>query len=85
MKKLFFSMLLALMAISASAVPAKRGQIRTLTLADGTTVQARLVGDEYGHYWLADDGRAFVENNAAGTYVPANVNQINEKSQVRRP
>ncbi len=84
MKKLFFSMLLALMAISASAVPAKRGQIRTLTLADGTTVQARLVGDEYGHYWLADDGRAFVENNAAGTYVPANVSQINEKSQVRR-
>ena len=84
MKKLFFSMLLALMAISASAVPAKRGQIRTLTLADGTTVQARLVGDEYGHYWLADDGRAFVENDAAGTYVPANVSQINEKSQVRR-
>ena len=49
MKKLFFTYVLALIAICASAVPAKPGLKRVLTLSDGTTVTALLVGDEHGH------------------------------------
>lgn len=41
------------------AVPARPGQVRTITLADGTMIQVQLVGDEHGHYWVAADGRAF--------------------------
>lgn len=41
------------------AVPARPGQVRMITLADGTTLQAQLVGDEHGHYWVTADGRAF--------------------------
>ena len=59
MKKLFFTFALAVLALTASAVPAKPGLFRTLTLSDGTTVKAQLVGDEHGHYWLSADGRAY--------------------------
>ena len=45
---------------SAMAVPAKPGQKRQLTLADGTTVNAMLVGDEYAHYWVDADGNAYM-------------------------
>ena len=41
-------LLLLLMAVAAFAVPAKPGITRILTLADGTTVNAVLVGDEIG-------------------------------------
>ena len=41
------------------AVPARPGQVRTITLADGTMIQVQLVGDEHGHYWVAADGRVF--------------------------
>lgn len=54
--------LLALLSVAALAVPAKRVQ-RTLTLPDGTQVMATLTGDETFHYWLSDDGRAFVTDS----------------------
>ena len=50
---------LFMLAIAAFAVPAKPGLTRLLTLNDGTTVNAMLVGDEYAHYWLGDDGNAY--------------------------
>ncbi len=50
---------LLLLALAASAVPAKPGLTRTLTLTDGSTVDATLVGDEYLHYWLGEDGKAY--------------------------
>ena len=55
------SMLLVLflmLAVAIFAVPAKPGLKRLLTLTDGSTVNAMLVGDEYAHYWLGDDGNA---------------------------
>ena len=51
--------LLFFFAMVAFAVPAKPGLTRTLTLTDGSTVNAMLVGDEYLHYWLGDDGKAY--------------------------
>ena len=61
MKKSLLSLVLFLISVTAVAIPARPGQVKTITLADGTTIQARLVGDEYGHYWLSADGRAFRE------------------------
>jgi M6 family metalloprotease-like protein len=66
----------------ANAIPAKPGQTRQLTLDDGTTVTALLVGDEYGHYWLTDDGRAFMD--IGDSYVPVDKQVVHEKAQIRR-
>ncbi|MBP5770491.1 MAG: endonuclease [Bacteroidaceae bacterium] len=56
-----FAMLVSLMllAVATFAVPAKPGLKRLLTLSDGTTVSATLVGDEHAHYWLGADGKAY--------------------------
>ena len=61
MKKIILSIALAMLTLTASAVPARRTQ-RTLTLSDGTQVTAILSGDENYHYWKTADGRAFVMN-----------------------
>ena len=60
MKKLL-SMLLALLfqATGAHAVPAEPGLWRTLTITDGTTIEALLTGDEHTHYWLGTNGLAY--------------------------
>lgn len=42
------------LALTASAVPAKRQKV-TLTRTDGTTVRAYLMGDEHFHYYKAED------------------------------
>ena len=50
---------LLILAVAAFAVPAKPGFTRVLTLSDGTTVNAMLVGDEFAHYWIGDDGNTY--------------------------
>ena len=65
MKKLFLLLSLLIMTISVSAVPAKKGVWKTLTLTNGTEIRAQLVGDEYGHFWRTEDGNAYRE--VAGT------------------
>ena len=67
---------------AANAIPARPGQIRQLTLDDGTTVTARLVGDEFGHYWLTDDGSSYI--GVGQSYVPVNREDLQRKAQVRR-
>ena len=54
---IILSILLSLVAMSCLAIPAKRVK-RSLTLADGTTVMATLVGDENGHWYVDDKGNA---------------------------
>lgn len=77
------SVLLSLFLVAAAnAIPAKPGQIRQLTLDDGTTVTARLVGDEFGHYWLTGDGNAYI--SVGNSYVPVNRQDIRKKAQMRR-
>ncbi len=48
-----------LFTLTIAAVPAKPRVTRTITLTDGSTITARLVGDEFGHYWLGSDGQAY--------------------------
>ena len=50
MKKLTLSLTLLLLTLSSFAVPAYRGW-QTKSQPDGTTIEVRLVGDEFHHYW----------------------------------
>lgn len=70
--------------MTAMAVPAKRGVWRTLTLNNGTEVRAQLVGDEYGHYWKAEDGKAYNKVAGAEYYVEIDAAQVVAKAKVRR-
>ena len=51
MRKLLFTAILLVVAVSVSAVPAKPGTKRHVTLADGTTVALTLHGDEHFSYY----------------------------------
>ena len=84
MKKLFFTFALAVLALTASAVPAKPGLFRTLTLSDGTTVKAQLVGDEHGHYWLSADGRAYQQMDGMAYFSEVSLDAVKTKAQARR-
>ena len=66
------------------AVPAKRGVTKTITLNDGTTCQASLVGDEFGHYWEADNGRAFQHISSNSYFTEVDAKAINDRAQALR-
>jgi hypothetical protein len=51
-----------LCAGASQAVPAKPGVI-DVTMPDGTTMAVRLVGDEYYHLCLTEDGYLLVEGD----------------------
>ncbi len=56
-----YALLCMMMMVSAVAlaIPAKPGLTRKIQLSDGTSITARLTGDEHAHYWLGDDGKAY--------------------------
>ena len=66
MKKISSFLASLLVSLNLAAVPAKP-VTRTITLSDGTTVQATLRGDETFHFYAAADGRRFIAN-ADGTF-----------------
>ena len=76
-------MMLLLTAV-AGAVPARPGFIRTLTLADGTTVEARLVGDEHVHYWLGNDGKAYQMMAGSEVFEEINAEAVENQGRARR-
>ena len=61
-KRIYFSFLLSFIAVICLAIPAKRIK-RSLTLADGTIVMATLIGDENGHWYVDDNGKALTEDS----------------------
>lgn len=75
---------MVLMALTAMAIPAKRGVKTTLTLQDGTQVVAELRGDEFGHFYETEDGRAFLESETPGIYVAVDKMQIERNAESRR-
>ena len=83
MRKLLFSLYLTLFAATMSAVPARKGNYRTLRLTDGTEVRAQLCGDEHMRFYRADNGTCYV---AAGnnTYTVADLDALRVKAQKRR-
>lgn len=56
MHKLFLFLLFGIYTLAAAAVPAKRVR-QTLTLADGSKVEATMMGNETLHFYKTDDGR----------------------------
>ncbi len=62
--------MLLLATLTASAVPARRGQWQTITLATGATVRVQLVGDEFNHFLQAEDGTRYVQDASSYFYVP---------------
>ncbi|MDE5983140.1 MAG: hypothetical protein K2G92_08530, partial [Duncaniella sp.] len=51
--------IITLCSMDAMAVPARPG-LFTVMQPDGTEISVRLVGDEYNHYYLSEDGYLLV-------------------------
>ena len=66
------------------AVPAKRNLTRTITLSDGTTVNAQLKGDEHGHFWLASNGKSYQQINDHDYYTEVDAEAVKQRAQTRR-
>lgn len=62
MYRIFLSLIIGFYALMVSAVPAKRERC-TLTLADGSTVEATWMGDESMHFYMTDEGRCLQEDS----------------------
>lgn len=71
---------MALMALAASAVPAKRGLWRNVQLAGGGTVRVQLVGDEHIHFYVSEDGTRYSLDSATGLYSPMSDAQMAAKT-----
>lgn len=68
-------------ALMVSAVPAKRERC-TLTLADGSTVEATWMGDESAHFYLTDEGRCLLEDDR-GIACFADAEQLQQRWKAR--
>ena len=75
---------MAMVSTLVMAVPAKPGLTRSIQLTDGTTITARLIGDEFGHYWLGSDGKAYRQTASKGVYEVVDAEAIKAKASVRR-
>lgn len=67
-QRIFILNALLCLVLSVWAVPAKRGVWCTISLVDGTEVKAQLVGDEFLHYFVSEDGTKYVQDEATGLY-----------------
>ncbi len=84
MKKVLVTLAFAAMTAVVMAVPAKRGQWRTLKLADGTEVRAQLVGDEHGHFWKTAEGQTYQLQAGTSFYQTVDAKTITDKASARR-
>ena len=55
-------------AVTMLAIPAKRTR-HTIKLADGTKIQAMLIGDEHGHWFVDDNGQALLVTDGVARYL----------------
>jgi len=67
-KRIFLLNAWLCLALSLWAVPAKRGVWRSVPLMDGTEVRVQLVGDEFSHFYVSEDGTKYVEDASTGLY-----------------
>lgn len=84
MKKTLIAAAALFISLCAVAVPAKRGQWKTIRLADGTEMKAELRGDEFMTYYQSNDGRRFVKNETTGIYEPADMKALTDKAASKR-
>ena len=67
-QRIFILNALLCLVLSVWTVPAKRGVWCSLSLVDGTEVKAQLVGDEFLHYYVSEDGTKYVQDESTGLY-----------------
>lgn len=85
MKKLFFTLSMALMSTLVFAVPAKRGLWKKVKMADGTEVRVELRGDEFCNYWQTEDGRKLIKNSNTGLFEVADMDKMQARAaQIRQ-
>ena len=82
-KRLFLMLLLTAVMMSVMAVPAKKGQWKTLRLEDGTEVRAMLCGDEHVHFWMTTDGQRFMRQEGE-VFRPVSEVEIANRAMARR-
>ena len=83
MKKLFLGLVMSLFMSSAMAIPAKPGLWKTIKLENGKEVRAQLKGDEHVHYWMAEDGKCYSEQDNE-VFTPISKEQIKVRANNRR-
>lgn len=81
MRKILSILLLCVLAVTANAVPARRGW-QTRTQADGTTIEIQQLGDEFYHYMINRDGKQVREIN--GMYEVVGEAPTTEMAKARR-
>lgn len=70
MKRILLFVMLATTSVVMLAVPAKRMK-QTLTLSDGTKIEAMLIGDEHGHWFVDNNGNALQLRDGVACYLSA--------------
>ena len=75
---------MAVFALAASAVPAKRGIWKTVLLNSGEQIRVQLCGDEFLHYWKDAQGVAYNEDEQTGRYVPVSLAEQAAKASAKR-
>ena len=81
--KLIVGAVAAMMSTTAWAVPARQG-FRTVTQPDGTTIQVKVVGDEFTHYTLNEQGDILVRDaNGYLCYGRVDANGVRTATTVR--
>lgn len=84
MKQCLLSLTFLFAALSAFAVPVKRGCWQTLTLADGTEVRAELRGDEHCRWWQDADGTRYVADGVDGAFVAVGRDALPSQAGLRK-
>ncbi len=83
MKRQLTTILLTIIAVTAMAIPAKRGFWKTITLVDGTQVRTELRGDKNFCCMVDEAGNRYVRNDSA-TYRLVTDDEVTAKQNKSR-
>ena len=83
-KALLLAVMTLVWAGLAHAIPARKGVMKTITISDGSTVTAELMGDEYLSWWQDADGTAYCLDDESGLYAVADLSLLRETSEPKR-
>ena len=81
MRRIITISLAAILAVSAWAVPVKKG-IKKMVTVGGKEITLTLTGDEHGHYWKSEAGDCYIEDD--GVFSIINKSDILGNASARR-
>ena len=84
MKRIAFLLLAAIMASHGMSAPA-RGGWKNIVLDDGSIVKVKLVGDEFCHYYITEDGRAIGDTTQRKSVNRSDIMKANTRSTSSDP